>query len=409
MMRKSIIGIAFLLVIVLMLFVQASTPMEATAKEEQINYKDTLLFTRSNYTYEITDVVDLQGKKASIPEGCVLSFKGGRIVNGAIEGNNTSITGKKDLFDNVKILGSWNVPIISTNMFVSLSEDNALKDVFALANPEVDNKIIIEKGQYWVKATEGAPNALNVSSNTIVEVNGIIQLRPNGLDKYSILNVANGENITICGKGELKGDKHEHTGKTGEWGMCIKLTDANKIIIQGLKVTNAWGDCIYVGRGCKKVNIENCDLDEGRRQGISVIAGTDVLIKKCTITSVNGTAPEYAIDIEPNKDDVVERVYIENVTVRDCVGGLMVYGRKNGDPQVRDVTFKNCYVECGNKVPIQFIRCDKGAAIDCKVAKGGKKAGIMCSNVKEIKLKRNKVHSKLDSYYFENCDKIDKL
>lgn len=407
MKRKSVIGIVFLLVIVFMLFVQASTPMEITANEEHINYKDTLLFTRSNYSYEITKVIDLQGKKASIPEGCVLSFKGGRIINGAIEGNNTSINGKKDLFDNVKILGSWNVPIISTNMFVSLSEDNALKDVFALANPEVDNKIIIEKGQYWVKATEKEPNVLNVCSNSIVEVNGLILLRPNDLRGYAIINVSKGENIVIKGSGELKGDKHEHTGKSGQWGMCLKLTYANNVNVSNLRLTNAWGDCIYIGRGCKKVCIEDCTLDEGRRQGISVIAGTDVVIKRCTITNVKGTAPQHAIDIEPNKNDVVERVYVEGVTVKNCIGGLMVYGRKKGDTQIRDVTFKNCYVECGYRAPIRFVRCDKGTAIDCKVVNGGKKAGIVCVGVKEIKLKKNKVHSGLAPYSFEDCGKID--
>ena len=57
-----------------------------------------------------------------------------------------------------------------------------------------------------------------------------------------------------------------------------------------------------------------------------------VTIKNCKISNVSGTNPQYAIDLEPNANDTVNHILIENVEVVDCEGGFMALssiGRNN--------------------------------------------------------------------------------
>ena len=306
--------------------------------------------------------VDLKGRECKIPAGKMLVFKGGRIKNGILNGNMTKIECKGKAFDKVTIKGSWNVPEISTKLFADLSYENSLQDVVALANPKVQNRIVIEKGDYQVRASEKAKVCISICSNTEVILNGTIRLEPNDLKSYHIIRVK-GKNIKIKGCGTIIGDKHIHTGKEGEWGMGINLKGAINATISGLTIKDCWGDCIYVGGNSRNVIIENCKIDGGRRQGISVTKANGVTIRNCTITNVGGTAPEYAIDVEPNRRDSVDNILIENVTVRDCEGGiLVVHGApKDGakTPWTGNVTIRNCDVKCKKMYPVRVVRCEK--------------------------------------------------
>ena len=306
--------------------------------------------------------VDLKGCECKIPAGRTLVFKGGLIKNGILNGNMTKIECKGKAFDKVTIKGSWNVPEISTKLFAYLKYENSLRDVVALANPKVKNRIVIEKGDYQVRASEKAKVCIPICSNTEVILKGTIRLAPNDLKSYHIIRVK-GKNINIRGNGTIIGDKHIHTGKEGEWGMGINLKGAINATISGVTIKDCWGDCIYVGGNSRNVTIESCKIDGGRRQGISVTKANGVTIRNCIITNVSGTNPQYAIDIEPNKRDSVDNILIEDVTVRDCEGGiLVVHGApKDGakTPWTGNVTIRNCDVKCKKMYPVRVVRCEK--------------------------------------------------
>lgn len=53
--------------------------------------------TKSNTTYEIRDVFDLNGKTITLPENCTLIFAGGALRNGTLVGNNTYLIGSADV------------------------------------------------------------------------------------------------------------------------------------------------------------------------------------------------------------------------------------------------------------------------------------------------------------------------
>jgi len=334
--------------------------------------------------------VNLEGKRCNLPKDITLSFEGGVIKNGTLVGDGTKIDSHGPCFDRVRILGSWNVPEVSTRMFKDLDYDNSLKDVVALASPEMKNRIVIEEGDYQVTATRSGDVCLLVGSNTEFVVNGTIRMAPNGFDGCDIIRVW-GNQITITGIGTIVGDKHTHTGSTGEWGMGIDVIEAHGVTISGLTIKDCWGDCIYVGEESKNVLITDCRLDHGRRQGISITAADSVTIRNCTITNVGGTAPEYAIDVEPNGGEEVDHVTIEDVTVEDCRGGFLVYGRAS-DARVGTVTIRNCNVSADYKITIAADKCDTLIVQNSDITQHNTWGCIACSEVGHVEIKDNTLH-----------------
>ena len=306
--------------------------------------------------------IDLKGGVCQLPEGLNLHQKGGVISNGTIVGNGTQIVGRGALFDKVIIKGNWNVPQISTRLFANLDEVNSLRQVVALAHPNIQNTITIEEGDYQVKGDQNADICIPLCSNTDFILNGDIHLEPNDFKRCHIIQVT-GENIRISGKGSITGDKFSHTGDKGEWGMGICFKKAINSSVRGLTVQECWGDCIIVGGKSKEILIEKCTLNHGRRQGISVTSANGLTIRDCKITKVKGTSPQYAIDIEPNRWDSVNHVLIENVQVEDCMGGFYVtrHVRKEGAkrPWVGNVTIRDCEVHALRRMPIRVKRCDE--------------------------------------------------
>lgn len=346
--------------------------------------------------------VDLKGTVCTLPRGILLTFKGGVIRNGTLIGNNTELDWRGGvIFDNVKIEGSWNVQKISTEMFTKLSYNNGLKNLFALASPFIMNSILIEKGKYTVSATKKDNKCLTVPSNTHLIVNGEINMTPNNFQHYSVLYVK-GDNIKIYGKGIIVGDKMSHTGTEGEWGMGIRVNQAQNVSISGLTIKDCWGDCIYVGGRSKNINIENCTLDNGRRQGISVTKADYVTIRRCSISNVGGTAPGYAIDLEPNKGDSVDHVLIENVVVKNCLGGIKatrsLKQTNEGKPLswIGSVKVRNCDTSASKKFPALFKGCDSLFVSNCKIVSSNATPAILTKNVNYVSVVENTLVDRSD-------------
>ncbi len=346
-----------------------------------------------NKSIVVSTDVDLRGANIDLPKGFTLEIKGGRIKNGTLIGNQTKLKCSGKVFNRVQIKGSWNVPEISTSMFTDLSYDNALKDVLALAHPKVQNTIVIEKGDYYVTAHKNADVCLTVPSNSTLIIQGSIQLRPNTFPRCDIVR-AKGNNIKINGNGNIIGDKHTHLGTDGEWGMGIRFHGATNSSVRGLTIKDCWGDCIYVGGNSKNVTIENCWLDHGRRQGISVTKADDVVIRNCKISNVSGTNPEYAIDLEPNANDTVDNIEIENVEVVNCEGGfLATIGKKNVEKKrIGIVAIRNCKLNTLSKYPIRMKNSEHVSIENCTIIATNEKAAIYSSDIHNLVVKDNTIN-----------------
>ena len=320
---------------------------------------------QANQTYTLKSNWDLKGETYILPEGVTLKSRGGVFENGTLIGNNTKIDTNNPLFEKVSIMGEWNVSEISTTLFTTLDYENSLRDVLALANPMVENNVILEDLLYTVSA-KSFQAALDICSNTTLIINGTIQLLPNEYKGCYILQINDSENVLVKGSGCLIGDKNEHTGSEGEWGHGIIILKSKNVTIEGLNVKSCWGDCIYVGNESSNIIIDNCSLNDGRRQGISVTSADGVVINGCTITNVFGTAPQHGIDIEPNKGESVNNVRIENVTISNCHGGIMSWRPESAS--IGDIIIKQCTIaNIQEPAPINMQSANKVLIKDCEI------------------------------------------
>lgn len=346
---------------------------------------------KANKTYTLKSNWDLKGETYVLPEGVTLKSRGGVFKNGTLIGNETKIDSKKPLFEEVLIMGDWNVSVITTSLFTNLDYENSLRDVLALANPEVENNVVIEDKVYTVSA-KSFQAALDICSNTTLIINGTIRLQPNEHKGCAILQINGSENVVVKGSGSLIGDKKEHTGTEGEWGHGINILKSNNVTIEGLNVKSCWGDCIYVGNESSNIIIDNCSLNDGRRQGISVTSADGVVINGCTITNVFGTAPQHGIDIEPNKGESANNVRIENVAISNCHGGIMSWRPESAS--IGDIIIKNCTIS-NIKVPapINMQLANKVLIEDCEIESKANKC-ISVQNVDSLTALGNKLNCK---------------
>lgn len=225
-------------------------------------------------------------------------------------------------------------------------------------------------------------------SNIIVDGKGTLEQIPTDKDNYFTLKIpANVENVTIKNINFI-GERNSHLGTTGEWGMGVD-SYGNNITLDNLKLINYWGDGIYIGAESGDVTIQNCHIDNNRRQGISVIEGNNITILNCTITNTNGTAPQAGIDFEPNnvnqkiKNIVVDGCFfegnkgatilfvggsfMENAVITNCVmygNGVQFYDQTdtegNGTILISDCLFN----VTGKLFAIQYSYRDKKAKVN---------------------------------------------
>lgn len=364
-----------------------TTAVISKAEEGQIEY---LPFSAGS-RIELSKDYDLKGEAFRVPEGVTLVSKGGVIKNGTLYGHNTKVTGNESVFRNVEIKGTWDVPAISTSLFKDLSYDNSLRDVLALSSSDTYNAITIEEGDYYVTASSFGP-ALEIPSNTKVILNGRIYLRPNNYRGCYVINIKEAENVTIEGSGTIIGDRAAHAGSDGEWGHGININNSCNVIIRNVSVRDCWGDCIYIGQHSDSIVVDGCSLSRGRRQGVSITSGSDIVIRNCTISDVQGTRPQFAIDVEPNKGESLDNVVIENVRAVNCYGGFKSWGGAEG-AHIGKVILRNCSVRGASaESPVKFVYGDSLIVEGCDFSTDDK-PGISTDVIKSVIVKDNTFRS----------------
>jgi hypothetical protein len=245
-----------------------------------------------------------------------------------------------------------------------------LKDVIALQNPQVLNTITIEEGSYVLKANYSKEAILVLKSNLNLIINGTITLEPNAFDAYMMIHIKDQDHINISGSGSVIGDKDTHLGTTGQHGHGI-FVQGSFVTIKDITVNNCWGDTICIGKSNSQVLnvdhiiVDNCYLDNSRRQGISITHGSHITIRNCHITNIGGHNPQAGIDIEPNKGgNFANNILIENCRVENCTIGIVIYGRSYY--QKSCISINNCYIQClrraiavnGVNASVQVTNCE---------------------------------------------------
>lgn len=296
---------------------------------------------QTNTIYEVRYNFDLGGGSVTIPSNCVLLFAGGSIDNGAVNFNGAYLEGDIRVLTNVEVQGKIGNNSISVIDF-GATGDGVTDDTTAFNNSVTacDN-VVVPNNTYLIDAEVSinlrTDNTLSLCQGTILKA----KTTSNGY--YQIINVENCSNVHIEG-GSLLGEKDTHTGSSGEHGFGVRIYKGSNVSITGVRMNNFWGDGIYVGArnaqtGDRSENIiiDNVKIHNCRRQGISVVAASDITIKDTEIYQISGTAPQAGIDFEvnypeyPNLNCVVRNCYIHNnagpsIVVGRTLDGLVVDG-----------------------------------------------------------------------------------
>ncbi|MGG0591313.1 glycosyl hydrolase family 28-related protein [Priestia megaterium] len=201
------------------------------------------------------------------------------------------------------------------------------------AYQEKISTVYFPKGTYLIDALK----SIHLRSNTTVkfEDGTVLKALPNESEGYHVIAINDAKNISLKGKVVIQGERNEHKGTTGEWGMGVSIRGSENIKIENSVIRDNWGDGIYIG-GSEKINysknikIINPELSNNRRQGISVISAINLEIINPKIMNTNGTPPAYGIDLEPNsKKERLQDIRIINPYLKgNQGGGILIFLQK---------------------------------------------------------------------------------
>lgn len=155
---------------------------------------------------------------------------------------------------------------------------------------------------------------LKSNTNLFFQEKSSLYLSPSSSQRYSMILINGQENINLYNL-KLEGDREKHRGEKGEHGMGLRVTNSKNINIYNPKITNTWGDGIYIGGSTNKnILIKNGHIDNVRRNGISIISAEQLTIDGMLISNTNGTKPGDGIDIEPNNEkQVLKNIKLLNI------------------------------------------------------------------------------------------------
>jgi len=155
---------------------------------------------------------------------------------------------------------------------------------------------------------------LKSNSTVIFDTNSKLILAPTDAANYQILSIYNVQNVKLYFP-VLEGERKNHKGTKGEWGMGLYIAGATNIDIINPVISDCWGDGIYLGRtttSSKDIRIFCPVLNDNRRNGISVVSANGLTIRKAVVCNTNGRDPQAGIDFEPNGNaDVLSNILID--------------------------------------------------------------------------------------------------
>ena len=319
-----------------------------------------------------------------IPKNCELLFDGGSLV-GPIVLNNTELTGKVNL-KGASLSGS-----VSNKVFESdwLCETDGISDEALHINQmiEVCGNVHFSAGKYRLVSAFNPKSVLGKNYQASIKAHigifksdvsligeegtefitsdhlGIICVfsKPNQIEN-SVKNITI-NNIVFTTKNDGK--------EFYEFVHVIKLIGVNGMSIKKCFFNDFWGDAIALSHygdtpktGERTLN-QNVIIDDNiiiggehhnNRNGISVVSGKNVLIKRNSIKNTSRDDMPGGIDIEPNNSAyTVENIRIVGNNIEGCrgtVGAIGVVMLNEGAPG-HNITIESNFIKnCSNGIAV---------------------------------------------------------
>ena len=230
--------------------------------------------------------------------------------------------------------------------------------------------LYIPAGVYYIDAVGGYYDqngawqfggiVLTDNQKLVMSPSALLVTLPNNQGNSQVINITGRDGVSVSG-GQIIGERQEHKGSSGEWGHGIAVFGGTDITIENVNISQCWGDGIYLGlyngwdeAGNAKeylsngITINNCNLHHNRRNNLSITDVSNVTVRNCEFSYAKGTAPQYGIDIEPNRNKTCSNVTISDSTFRgNASGTIQILGQLNA--HVKGVTIENC---TGDKEPV---------------------------------------------------------
>lgn len=153
-----------------------------------------------------------------------------------------------------------------------------------------------------------------------------------------------------------KSDYRKRPYEPAEWRHAISFRGAARARIAGLRIESAGGDGIYVGVQhrqdvhvpCEDITLQDLEIRDSYRQGVSVISARRLLIENSRISGSSGAMPMSGIDFEPNGEDPG----FEDCVVRGCriannagVGILFALTNLDADAAPVSIRIQDCTID----------------------------------------------------------------
>jgi polygalacturonase len=211
--------------------------------------------------------------------------------------------------------------------------------------PSTGGTITVPAGTYMIDALR----SINMRSHVRLALNSGAKLvaLPNSSQRSYMIKAWKVTNVEITG-GAIVGDRAKHRGTTGEWGMGIDIMGSSKVYVHDLKVSDCWGDGLYIGAigsGSRAVlstdvTVKNVVSNNNRRQGLSFGPVNRVYVFNSTFSNTHGTKPEAGIDIEPSTQGAAKNIRIESSKVTGNGGSGIEVQRNVTGVVVKSSTIK---------------------------------------------------------------------
>ena len=321
----------------------------------------TLENIQPNTTIIINCLMDLGGQTINLPANVTIDYEGGSIINGTLNFDEGSTFDSEILNSTLTITGSN--PIVKDPVFnfdvnrwdivqgvvsddIATRNRELLEGYFEQIKAMGVTTFKIDEMDAYFKYDDTTPKlrvdeaAMNVPSDfhLIMTDNTHLRLQPNNNKLGCLLAVFKADNVIIEG-GNLHGDRDEHDysdGKNHEWGHTMRISASKNVTIKNMNIMDATGDgiVVYAFRHAfspdyiysENVLITNNKIIRARRNGISITDGKNIVIENNEIVDTgvstgksDGTAPMWAIDIEPIWGGGIKYEIVENVIIRNNI------------------------------------------------------------------------------------------
>lgn len=260
------------------------------------------MINNPNTIYHIQYDYNLNGQTITIPENCVLLFKGGSISNGELVGNNTKLTG------DIKILqcvgsGTYNVDKVNVSNFGAKGDgvtddtqafNNALsflpKKTSYVQSPNSALTLYIPNGIYKIKEVEAVNCSIigESSTGTIIQY---VDSGTNGITFIHLQTASYGPK-TIVSNLYFSSGIFSNRKTSVEFNNCffgagsISILQTSDVFIKGC-IFDQTADCIKVEQSTNISILNNIFFDNALR-AVWVISGQNIIISNNNFNSCWG-------------------------------------------------------------------------------------------------------------------------